>query len=47
MREAYGQKYQVTEKLPPEDGMDYGDMAKRAAERNGQRQAEDRHAAAR
>lgn len=47
MREAYGQKYQVTENLPPEDGMDYGDMAKRAAERNGQRQAEDRHAAAR
>lgn len=47
IKEAYGEKYKVTENLPPEDGMDYGDMAKQMAERNRQRPAEDRHAAVR
>lgn len=47
MREAYGEKYHVTENLPSEDGMDYGDMARQAAEKNRQRQVDDRYAAAR
>lgn len=42
IREAYGGKYQITENLPAEDGMDYGDMARRAMERN--RQVENRYA---
>ena len=42
IREAYGGKYQITENLPAEDGMDYGDMAKQAMERN--RQVENRYA---
>ena len=36
IREAYGGKYQITENLPAEDGMDYGDMARQAVERNQQ-----------
>lgn len=47
MKEAYGEKYTVTENLPPEDGMDYGDMAKQAAERNRHREAGGRHGTAR
>ena len=47
IREAYEEKYQVTENLPSEDGMDYGDMARQVAEKNRQRPAEDRHAAVR
>ncbi len=47
IREAYGERYQITENLPPEDGMDYGDMAKREAERNRQAQMEERSVSAR
>ena len=47
IREAYGGRYRITENLPTEAGMDYGDMAKQAAEKNRQEKAESRQAAVR
>lgn len=47
IREAYGGRYRIMENLPAEAGMDYGDMAKQAAEKNRQEKVENTHAAVR